>query len=230
MLPKRIIEEFSLYEGLDITHNSGITVDAMNMWWNLDGRVRFEQKGNKIKMQTRDVIEKDEFDDILKMLNNYGYFPASYIFDWRHIKFNYDDIVKFIGEKYGIEIAFEAKFAPELDSKDIPDIAYHITSTSKEEKILRIGLAPKNKEKLSRHPERIYFTNSLEGAKRLIHNIKFIVNNDKFSIFEVDLKKLHMVRQIRWFPDPNYPGEGFYTYENIPPKYLKVVRRINKTK
>ena len=103
-------------------------------------------------------------------------------------------------------------------------------STSKEEKILRIGLAPKNKEKLSRHPERIYFTNSLEGAKRLIHNIKFIVNNDKFSIFEVDLKKLHMVRHIRWFPDPNYPGEGFYTYENIPPKYLKVVRRINKTK
>lgn len=232
MLLQRIIEEYNLYEGLDITHNVEASVDILNKWWNLDGNVLFKENvsGNKIKLQAMGRLPtKDEFDNILKWVNNLGYYPSNMFFEGKYQKFDYDILIQSLKIVTGFEVTFESKFDPEIGSRNIPKIAYHVTASSKEEKILKIGLAPKNKEKISKHPARIYFVVNVEDAEVLVHNPRFSGSNKEFTIFEVDIGELKKKRVIRYFSDPNLPvGDAFYTYENISPQYLKVVKRVRR--
>ena len=88
-------------------------------------------------------------------------------------------------------------------------------------------MVPKNKDKLSVHPERIYLAKSIESVMSLLDNEPFVGEMEYFIIFEVDLKSLNKKRKLRWFLDPIYAKSGFYIYENIPKEYLKVVKRIH---
>lgn len=231
MLLQRIIEEYNLYEGLDVTHNVETSVDILNTWWNLDGNIIFRENTaeNKLKLQTAGRLPtKEEFDNILKWVNNLGYYPSHMLVMGKNQKFDYDILIQSLKLAAGFEVTFEAKFDPEIGSRNVPKVAYHVTAASKEEKILKIGLVPKSKEKLSKHPDRIYFVVNIEDAEFLIHNRRFSGDNKEFTIFEVDLGGLKKKRVIRYFSDPNLPtGEAFYTYENIPHQYLKVVKRIH---
>ncbi len=232
MLLKRIIEEYNLYEGLDVTHNVETSVDILNRWWNLDNNIIFKENAaeNKIKLQTIGGLPtKEEFDNILKWVNNMGYYPSHMFIMGESKKFDYDIIIEMLKLTYGFEVAFEAKFDPEIGSRNIPKIAYHVTASSKEEKILKMGLCPKNNDKISKHPVRIYFLVKLEDADLLVNNRRFSRDNKEFVVFEVNLRELKKKRVVRYFPDPNFPvGDALYTYENIPPEYLKVVDRISK--
>jgi hypothetical protein len=227
MLIHRIAEEFLLYEGLDITHNSILSSDKLNLWMSLDGKVSFEAVGVKINMYFRKEIQKGDLDNILKWANNMGYFPAVMILNSKFEKFNYDKVVKFLSRpEFLHRINFEPKFDPELLEQDIPDVAYHIAPTQNEERILKIGLAPRSKEKISCHPSRVYMASSIDGVETLANHPTFH-KNESLTIFEIDIRGLKKIRKIRWFSDPNFDDEGgFYTYENIPPKYLTAAKRI----
>ena len=50
MLLKQIVEEFMLYEGLDITHNTRSSSDQLNLWWNFDGKISYHDSGVKLNM------------------------------------------------------------------------------------------------------------------------------------------------------------------------------------
>jgi len=230
LLLKQIIEEVLLYEGLDITHNSKLSANKLNLWWNFDGSVEFQDIGVKIHMYFRKEISKENLDIILKFINNLGYFPAVMALNSKLVKFDYDDVVKHLSyPKLLSRIDFEPKFDPEILEREIPDMAYHIAPTQNEEKILELGLAPKNKEKISKHPPRIYLSTSVESVEILAQHPTF-KKNKSLTIFGVDLGTLKKVRKIKWFSDPNFDDEGgFYTLENIPPKYIKVVKRISNS-
>jgi len=225
MLLRRIIEEYNLYEGLDVTHNVETSVDILNSWWNMGGTVYFEERNTKIKMAVLKTIKKEDIDGIRQWANNLGYFPSSQSIRCENKKFDYEQIISALEVGFPFDIFFDPKYDPEVAEKELPAAAYHITPSSKEEKILRIGLAPRSKEKISKHPERIYFAGSIEDAELLSKRKDFAGNNTLFTIFGFDLKELKKRRKIRYFSDPRY-GKGFYTYENIPPQYLKVVKRI----
>lgn len=229
MLLKRIVEEFCLYEGLDITHNPQLSSDKLNLWMSFDGKVWFENVGVKIHMHLRKEIQKKDFDSVLKWVNNLGYFPSVMTLNSRFVKFNYDDVIKFLSRPELLHrIDFEPKFDPEILEQEVPDVAYHIAPTKNEERIKKIGLAPRSKEKISKHPSRVYLASSIDSVELLADHPSF-QKNESLTVFEVDLRELKKVRKIRWFLDPNFDDEGgFYTYENIPPKYLKAVKRIKR--
>ena len=231
ILLQKIIEEYNLYEGLDVTHNVETSADILNQWCSLNDNIVFKTNvaENKLKLQTRGILPtKEEFDNILKWINNLGYYPSYMLVMGKNQKFDYDSLVQSLKIAAGFEVIFEAKFDPEIGSKNIPKIAYHVTVSSKEEKILKIGLAPKSKEKISKHPARVYFAVNIENAELLAHSRRFRGDNKEFTIFEVDIGELKKRRVVRYFSDPNFPaGEAFYTYENIPPQYLKIVNRIH---
>jgi hypothetical protein len=225
MLLKRIVEEWMLYEGLEVTHELIYSIDYLNRWWNLDGKISFEERNKFIRMVVHDPIDKKTFDNILKWINNLGYFPSHISKSKYSLKYDYDNAIHFI-EKGNVAIYFDAKYDVEINENKLPKYAYHISPFKNENKILKIGLVPKSKEKISKHPERIYLANTVDGAENLSFAPSFARTNNQFTIFQVDLDKLKKHRKIRYFLDPAY-DKGFYTYENIPPKYLEVVKRIN---
>lgn len=126
---------------------------------------------------------------------------------------------------------------------------YHITPSSKVNKILKNGLTPHAGNKLSVHPERIYFmpfikfgfsekvtviniANSLyaqnlrkECKKKNLSELeieKLILHGRdiKYSVLEVDISKCN--ENIEFYGDPNADG-AVWTYDNIPPQAINVI-------
>jgi hypothetical protein len=125
-----------------------------------------------------------------------------------------------------VNIIFESKF--DIES-NIPDKLYHLSIKEFQKSILKTGISPKSKSKISYHDSRIYVCKSILACKTLIPNMKMIYNQQKWSnpkskindtwiIYEIDTKDL----DIKLYYDPNYLG-GYYTLSNIPPKNIKII-------
>ena len=228
MLMKRIVEEVMLYEGLEISYSMSSCLINLNRMWNIDNTFRYEECEHTIKMLVLRPPSVEDFDGVIKHIENFlGYFPSHIVTRTENIKYSYEKAVEAIMDRKLMVVYFDAKYDREISENDLPPKLYHISSTANEEKILRIGLAPKTKNKLSKHPERIYLTFSPSSAIGLLGNRPFKDMATDFTLFSVDFKKLKTTRRIRFFEDPMYSGKGVYTYENIPPKYLSVEKRIS---
>lgn len=142
------------------------------------------------------------------------------------IQYNKDYLIKnmsFIGK---VNIIFESKF--DIES-NIPDKLYHLSIKEFEKSILKNGLSPKSKSKISYHDNRIYVCKSILNCKSLIPKMKMIYNQQKWSnpkskinddwvIYEIDTSGL----DIDLYYDPNYIG-GYYLLKNIPSNNIKIV-------
>ena len=142
------------------------------------------------------------------------------------IQYNKDYLIKnmsFIGK---VNIIFESKF--DIES-NIPDKLYHLSIKEFEKSILKNGLSPKSKSKISYQDNRIYVCKSILNCKSLIPKMKMIYNQQKWSnpkskinddwvIYEIDTSGL----DIDLYYDPNYIG-GYYLLKNIPSNNIKIV-------
>lgn len=119
-------------------------------------------------------------------------------------------------------------------------IVYHLTPTEKVEKILSMGLCPKNNDKMFMYPSRIYaFLSrpSSEDCECIIRQFYDIENRkyytDKklgkkaipphydYTLLKISTNDLN----INWYFDPNAEN-CVYTKENIPPQNIEVVGNI----
>lgn len=122
----------------------------------------------------------------------------------------------FFDRKYE-EIIIKQKF----DQKDIigkPSIMYHVTPVKNIEKIFRIGLIPKHKDKLVSHPDIVYLTDELElawGLKKQFERIE----KSECEILKVLTKGL----DIKLYSDVDSRVNGFYTLDNIPPQFISIL-------
>lgn len=227
MLMKQIIDEVMLYEGLEISYNIETSLLHLSRMWNFDNKVFYEIWNNSIKMLIKRPLNSNEFDAVIKQINDYlGYFPAHIITKTENFNYTYDKAIEEM-KRIPFGIYFDAKYDQEISERKLPPIMYHITPSIHENKILKIGLVTKNKNKLSSHPGRIYLGKTPEAVTGLLNDDKFTNNYKSFTLFEIDYKKLSQTRKIRFFGDPIYPNKAFYTYENIPPKFLTLIKRID---
>lgn len=134
-----------------------------------------------------------------------------------------------------IKIRYESKFD---DIIITPDFMYHITNTTYIDKILKIGLVPKSKNKLSNHPDRIYLCEKIENCEKLknlmfmnddyyMTGINYKPKNNKlksYTILKVDMRGLD---NIKVFKDPNYEDKGFYITKNIPKERLSIIKKLD---
>lgn len=122
---------------------------------------------------------------------------------------------------------------------------YHLTPTSKLNKIYKNGLTPHSGNKISKHPERIYlflnknlkanyvlFANDLwiedvrsKGAKRGVskEEINNIVNkgrDNKYALLQIDVDKCK--NDFKVYGDPNL-NKAVWTFDNIPPEAIKII-------
>ena len=134
-------------------------------------------------------------------------------------------------------LIFEKKYQKPLKNNDIevPNILYHITQKCYVTKIKQKGLIPKSGNKLSEHPERIYFLTSKPREDILWRIAKQIfIQNDSNEYVErnamvlltIDITKVK--NKLKFYSDPN-ADECVYTYDNISPKLITKMEKIKGT-
>lgn len=142
------------------------------------------------------------------------------------IQYNRDYLIKSMSFISKVDIIFESKF--DIES-DIPGKIYHLSIKEFEKSILKGGISPKSKSKVSYHDSRIYVCKTILGCKSLIANMKMIYNqqkwsnpkskiDDRWTIWEIDTNGL----DIKLYTDPNYVG-GYYILNNIPISNVKKI-------
>ena len=121
---------------------------------------------------------------------------------------------------------YEKKFQDKIKSKIIENNGIvHVTKLTRLEKIIKNGLVPKSGNKLSSHPERIYFavgpiTNELlSGLKCMLQPFN---TTTKFVALKI---KPEITERAEFYYDPNMEN-AVWTYDNIPPEYIDVIGEI----
>jgi hypothetical protein len=158
---------------------------------------------------------------VLSLANNLGYFPSS-------VKYELNNQAEQYYEKYSpssfrdlilnkqptyLIFFFEAKYDPVIK---LPEFVYHITTLDKVSKIKNIGLTPKTQNKKSAHPERIYVSLSKKDSDFLFSRLKYHFGKHKGVELVIDATILDQP----FYQDPNFKGQGAYTYKNIPPQAI----------
>lgn len=163
----------------------------------------------------------------IEMVNNYiynlGYFPSTYVVTLTNgmtNRFKYLKDVKF-NNAQSVEINYEAKYTDGLHRNDIicPDKLYHLTYSDNWDSIIKRGIYPKSKKRLSIHPDRIYLFDNISDYKALLNNLKLSdsINSisKKYDLLEIDSSDNKFILHT----DPNY-RMGYFTYDNIHPKLI----------
>jgi hypothetical protein len=235
-----------LYEGLTKTTNIDKSIEIIKNIYNLKSfdikRINNTNSFNIYVWEGANLqkIIKSINRGLLDTINNLGWFISAIrcvdeignrkLIDIKKIM-NRNDILSVLNDNYYLcEIKLEAKF--DIDIK-IDQKIYHVSPFYLRDKILKQGLVPKNQNKKLFHPERIYCFKSLD-----IFNIKSFISkifktyksdimlkyhNDatiKYDLYEIDVNNL----PILFYQDTNYLNFGIYTLNNIPPKYLNLIK------
>jgi hypothetical protein len=226
-------------EGLIKTQPYNIVLNKVNFLPNnLIYNIKHTKSDNLINFQ---IFYFNKLSDISKtfdaiesyFINMMGWFPSTMIINSlsgmsNSIQYNRDYLIKNMDFLDKVNIIFESKFDIETN---IPNKLYHLSIQEFEKSILKSGISPKSKSKISYHDSRIYLCKHILGCKDLIPKMIMIYSqqkwsnpkskiNDKWIIYEIDTTRLDM----KLYSDPNYIG-GYYTLINIPSKSIKIIER-----
>jgi hypothetical protein len=188
-------------------------------------------------------ITKFNWEKVLTLLKpierTYKYFLSGY-----HIDFYGDDeevdynefrkdivnIIKEIIKNTDLEVSDDEilitlHFEPYYGEKitDIPDILYHITDENNISDIKSKGLLPRNTNKISYHPRRVYLLKDKKDIDMIVKYVNF--NIDDPIILTIDVSKIK--NDLRFYKDVNYPN-GLFIDQRISPKYI-IDYKNNKT-
>ena len=129
-----------------------------------------------------------------------------------------------------IHFLIEAKFDKEIPKENLPDYLFHVTPLKYVDKITKRGLIPRHQDKLSYHPERIYFCGNPRACADLAEQFSNIsgIPLIEYTILKIDIRNSDMIFRI----DPNCIDMfgnvfGIYTQENIAPSNITVFANLD---
>ena len=242
------IEQFKLYnnlllteqminDGLIKTHDIETSLSIISNFLSkndiLFEPIELDNNNNKIVIKYN-KITFETFLSLITTINNLGYFISEITlsintnnrlypkkFKWNDFKKLYLDIK--INNYVDFILICEAKYDTTI--KLYTNLIYHVTEKQLVDKIMKNSLIPKSKSYLKTHPERIYFTDNLNLAKKyLLSKSNAYKYKDgkkeiiEFVILEIDISNI----DIKAYKDPNMK-DALYTYENISQKYIKIL-------
>jgi len=224
-----LIKEHLIYEGLIHSVSKARFEYLLDRWAVASDKIKIVSKEkNILHLQIIKVLELKEFDNLLQLIDNLGWYISAYLTIENNTKWKRFIKNGFINDLKKLDVLqLEPKF--DLEKTDIRfKVLYHITPSINDKKIQLLGLVPKTLNKISNHPERIYFTRTKDELELLANRFNKLSNNIReFSIYEVDIESaMKHNDQLRLFEDPNFEN-GIYTLSNIPPRFIKMVDRIS---
>jgi hypothetical protein len=225
----------SIKEGLITTHNIYRYVDNLHLQlksFNIENKIEIIDKYSYFItiFNPKCLLDSDAQSSLLSTNNLLGYFP-SYVFLYKkntQNSFNFD--LKRILEQIAkldilkIKMKFEGKYEDGLYKNNIviPKLCYHLSPIDNESKIQKTGLIPKSKNKKSIHPERIYLFDDYTDYNILLANLK-MHDMKSFGYSRLyNLYEITMNDKIILHTDPSFT-DGYYTYDNISPKDIKIL-------
>jgi hypothetical protein len=170
------------------------------------------------------------------MIERHGWFPSKMIitnFSDMKNEYSYDESI-LLGDDYKyfeeVEIIYESKYDLEVELKNT---LHHLSIQEYENDVIKKGLIPKSKSKLSKHLDRIYVCDDIDSCKNLISRMKLHYfdkknlnklnkTNTKWVIYKIDTTNL----DIKLYKDPSY-NNGYYIVDNIPPSNISIVDKEN---
>jgi len=228
---KELLHDIDLCEGLMRSVSPESLQNHLNRWTISKGKFTSKIIDDKIHLTITDNLNEKDIKNLLMWINNLGWFVDSFLFvkinpTWE--KFDEKNFVeKYSNNTIGIFLELKAKYDKEHTHIEITNDFYHVTPTKHESKILKMGLVPKAKHKIGTHPDRIYLTKRIVDASALADIFSNIDNENQYTIFKVDVTSAKERNEnLKLFNDPDLSG-GLYTLSNIPPQFLKIVKRIN---
>lgn len=202
-----------------------------------------EETGTIFLKGYSDSFNRGNIEQLIRVITLCGYFPSIFEFydgDDNFLKsLNYklvsneveyflflSDLDFEIKNSYFIQIVIESKFNKPITN--IPDKLYHVTPSVFREKILSIGLSPKSLSKKAYHPGRIYLGFNLLVTKNLAYQFNY---KGEYILIEINMDKiglnnLKLKDYIQLYDDPDFPNNGCYTNENIPPNCIKEILKF----
>jgi hypothetical protein len=239
-------EEF-LNEGLTKTYSILVSVDSINSFIkiNITGTKNIcTSKNNKLLLEI-DTCNLNKFVLLLTRINNLGYYISDVVLVNKHNNMSNKIAFNVFKEKYFSDytfdnfINFKLELEPKYDIMYIPEnnIVYHVTEDIYLDKIIKNGLVPNTKNVIKDYPDRIYLSNTIDGARFYLKNKKRYnlskyqqnktignkitrdITDTIFVLLKINISKL----DIKFYQDPNFIKYGFYTLDNIPSNYIKVV-------
>lgn len=181
-----------------------------------------------IKLISSD-LNLDKLLSIYRTINLCGYFVSNYDFydssdnvvgylvhnDELSKYFN-DELFEKISNSYFTQITIESRFNKIVDKKEI---LYHVTSIKNKEKIEKIGLVPKSKNKRANHNDRIY----LGFDKIITKNLAYQFSKGDYILLKINTNGLN----INFYDDPDFIENGVYTYNNIPSNNIEIIEEFS---
>ena len=200
-------EEYKRFigEGLIMTHS----VDKVTYRLQTYGQDKYQvfSKDSGVVVVRFKTFDRN-IDVLVKYMNNMGYYLSAYLKNGNLLK-------NYVGDDYE-GLRFEPKFDLEYDFHE--RYMYHVTDESNLAKILKIGLTPRTKTKVTNHPERIYLAlseESLEEIEEMFVDFSFMSNPIRLKIDTSGLYNKYLI-------DTQFVG-GVYTLHNIPPTHIEVI-------
>ena len=226
-------------EGLIKTHPYDIVLNKVQFLpKNIIYNIKYTQSDNLIHFEISYFNKLSEISKTFDAIESYfinmmGWFPSIMRITGltgmeNKLQYNRDYLIKTMNFISKVEITFESKFDKETD---IPGELYHLSIKEFENSILKKGISPKSKSKISYHDSRIYVCKSILGCKSLISNMKMSYDSQKWSnpksklddswvIYEIDTSGL----DLKIYKDPNFI-DGYYILSNIPTNKIKIIER-----
>jgi hypothetical protein len=211
-------------------------------------KLKFEVEGQikddiiSIKFLNFRSIDSSKIDDLFDMLsslmtNKFGWFPSSQLLELSN---GFNRLKKYDESEIKLKKSIISNLTIEYDSKFDEESKYdgelyHLSIQEYEKKILKSGLFPKSKSKLSSHIDRIYLCKSAQDCKNLIPQMKLHYSEERdINHYELGNKKWN--KNTKWiifkvnntnlklFKDPRYE-EGYYTLDNISPSNISIFEK-----
>lgn len=238
-------------EGLITTYNIDKTIsDITDLLNSYNINFLINKKNNTFNVKLLNINKEPNIIDIIEIFlssvfNLYGWFPSKMVMENLYgmlntKKFDKNRLFLAIHNLLSFELTFESKF--DFIVLNIPDKLYHLTIQQYENDILKNGLVPKSKSKLTLHDydNRIYLCDNLLKCKHLIKNMNLYYSDEKFDIlYNLKNSKKYYNKNTKWaifeidsknagidklYLDPNFSG-GFYYLNNISPKSIKIIEK-----
>jgi hypothetical protein len=233
-LYKKYEDEFKIYEGLTFSSPLNKVVRILHDH-KIDIMPNYKDNDFSVIFTSKDLYYLEDLEKFLHMITNMGWYPHMYALDndefiFYKKEYEHEEAVKrfmnhISSTSFSMLIIYcDAHYS--IPAAIINNKLYHVTKSVNVDKILRIGLCPRNKMKKTYHPKRVYFCLKNGYYDDMAeHLYKLDTYKDlEYTVLEIDTSFIKFY--LRVFKDSHYPENGVWTYNNIHPKYIHINRQI----
>lgn len=185
--------------------------------------------------------------DILRTIDQFGWFISNVEVELENGKTEYFKTLSDIKNREHYKLLCLILEPLHSRTVPIPEFLYHATPLAIwEDKVSKVGLAPKSKMQLGVHPARIYVAASVEAVESLIEAMSVkkqeisktttYFDASKFykswAILKIDTSEIPMVGKYTYFKlhvdtkASNIYNSALYTVNYIPPKALSLLKKV----